>query len=154
MQLQPYVEALERELGELASLGDEATARAAERLVQVLAMPARLQMLQLAGEAALEVTAQLPSGHVEVRLVGNDPSLLYVQGEADAPAPASAAGDDAAVRITFRLPEGLKATVEEAAARASVSVNAWLVRAVSQQLANPGHRERQIGNRLTGFARS
>lgn len=152
MQLQPYVDALERELGQLASLGDEATARAAERLVQLLAMPARLQMLQLAGEAALEVTAQLPNGHVEVRLVGSDPALVFVSGEMDAPPPVG--GEDAAARITFRLSEGLKAAVEEAAARDGVSVNAWLVRAVSRQLANPGHREPRIGNRLTGFARS
>lgn len=152
MQLQPFVEALEREVTEAASFGDEAAARAAARIVQVLAAPARLQMLQLAGEAALEVTSQLPSGHVEVRLVGNDPALLYVAHDIETAAPV--AGDDAAARITLRLPEGLKGSVEEAAARDSVSVNAWLVRAVSRQLANPDQRGRQVGNRLTGFARS
>ena len=153
MQLQTYVEALERELTELGSLGDPATAQAAERLVRALATPVRVQLLELAGEAAAEVSAQLSSGHVEVRLAGSDPSLVYVTEDADAP-PAAAATDDAAARITFRLPEGLKANVEVAAGRDGISVNAWLVRAVSRQLNTPQRGPHQIGKRLTGFARS
>ena len=152
MQLQSYVEALERDLTELASLGDPTTAQAAERLVRALATPARVQLLELAGEAAAEVSAQLPSGHVEVRLAGSDPSLVYVAEDIDAPA--AAAADDTAARITFRLPEALKTNVGRAAARDGISVNAWLVRAVSRQLNTPHRGPHQIGKRLTGFARS
>jgi hypothetical protein len=63
------------------------------------------------------------------------------------------AGEEAAAaRITLRLPEGLKAEIEVAASREGVSVNAWLVRALSRSVtSNPG---KGPGNRLTGYARS
>ena len=97
--------------------------------------------------------SQLPSGHVEVRLVGQDPSLVYVEDEA-APQPAAAPGDETlAARITLRLPEGLKATIEVAAAREGVSVNTWLVRALARAVSTSGPR-RGPGNRLSGFGRS
>ena len=49
--------------------------------------------------------------------------------------PASASGDEAdeggTVRLTLRLPEHLKARVDDAATQTGLSVNAWLVRAVA-----------------------
>ena len=47
--------------------------------------------------------------------------------------------DGGTARITLRLPEQLKARVEDAAAREGFSVNTWLVRAVSRGL-EPGER--------------
>lgn len=62
-----------------------------------------------------------------------------------APAPASvpdagpAGVDEAATaRINFRLPEHLKASIEEAAAKEGRSVNAWLGRVASAALRQPG----------------
>ena len=154
MQLQPHVEALERQLAELGNLGDEAAATAARRLIQLLATPVRARMLELVGEAALEVSGQLPSGHVEVRLAGPDPSLVFVPDDEEA-ANVGTVADDAAARLTLRMPEALKASVEEAASRDGVSVNAWLVRAIARQLAAPAARpQRLIGKRITGFGRS
>ena len=69
-------------------------------------------------------------------------------GEAEAePEPAS--DDGLTSRITLRLPEGLKASIEAAAAREGISVNSWLVRALSRSTAPPSRRP---GNRLQGFA--
>ncbi len=155
MRLQPHIDSLQRELTALASLGDEAAATAARRLTELLATPARVQMLELLGEVALELSAQLPDGHVDVRLAGPDPALVYVP-EVDeratvAPMPGT---DDGSARLTLRMPEALKASVEEQAAREGLSVNAWLVRAVARQLATPGRPHRHIGNRITGFGRS
>ena len=42
------------------------------------------------------------------------------------------------VRINLRLPEHLKTRVEEAAGRAGLSVNAWLVRAATAALDGHG----------------
>jgi hypothetical protein len=54
------------------------------------------------------------------------------------------------------MPETLKARVETAADTAGVSVNAWLVRAVTQALSSPSGRTARpsVGKRYTGFARS
>ena len=75
--------------------------------------------------------------------------LAYVGEEVVAEAPA-ADDESGTARLTLRMPERLKARVEEQAAREDVSTNAWLVRAVTRGL---GHR-RKVGNRLTGFAQS
>jgi hypothetical protein len=51
--------------------------------------------------------------------------------------PPTADDEGATARINFRPPEHLKARIEEAAGREGVSVNAWLVRAVSGVLGAP-----------------
>lgn len=150
MQLEPHLDALLADLAALAAVGDEATARAAEQLTRALRSSATLRLLDLLGDAALEVSAQLPSGHVEVRLAGQEPALVYVEDAGEAAAPA--ADDAVAARITLRLPEALKAAVEAAAAREGLSVNTWLVRALSRAVSSPSGRS--PGKRLTGYAKS
>jgi hypothetical protein len=106
-------------------------------------------LLDALSEAALELNERLPSGHVEVRLTGQDPELVYVSDEPEAPA--GPADEAYTARITLRLPEALKASVELAAGREGVSVNTWIVRALSRtSTAAPAA---QSGNRLTGYAR-
>jgi uncharacterized protein (DUF1778 family) len=108
-----------------------------------------LRLLDALSEAVLELNEKLPAGHVEVRLTGQDPEFVYVSDEPEAPA---AAADEAhTARITLRLPEGLKADVEKAAAREGVSVNTWIVRSLSR--AGSAAPVQQSGNRLTGYAR-
>ena len=79
--------------------------------------------------------AQRPAraGHVEVRLAGRDPELVYVDEPVVADEP-PAPGDDLSARITLRLPDGLKASLEAAAAREGISTNAWIVRALARAL--------------------
>jgi soluble lytic murein transglycosylase len=57
----------------LDSTVPEHVAAAAERLAQALRASIGLRLLDRLGEAAPEVSAQLPSGHVEVQLAGEDP---------------------------------------------------------------------------------
>lgn len=149
MQLQRYVDALKADLTAVAELGDEATADAAGRLVVTLQASVGLRLLDALSEAALELNEKLPAGHIEVRLTGQDPELVYVGDEPEARA---AAADEAyTARITLRLPEGLKGDVEKSAAREGVSVNTWIVRALSR--AGSAAPAQQSGNRLTGYAR-
>ena len=150
MQLERFIEALEAELASLAALGDEEAQAAATRLSGALRSAAGLRFLDVLSEAALEVSAQLPSGHVEVRLAGQEPSLVYVESPEAAPAPAGEEGLSS--RITLRLPEQLKTSIEAAAAREGVSVNAWLVRALGRSVSSPPRR--QSGRRLTGYGKS
>jgi hypothetical protein len=151
MQMAPHIEALQADLAEIAAVGDEATAQAAQRLSLALRSSVGLRILDALTEAALELSAQIPTGHVEVRLAGQDPSLVFVaEQEAEPPAVAE---DDQGARITLRLSESLKAKVDAAAAREGVSVNTWLVRALTRAVVSPRPPIR-VGNRLTGYGRS
>jgi hypothetical protein len=150
METANFVEALRSDVEAMAAVGDDAVAEAARRLAHAIQATARVRLLDVLSEGALELSGQLPSGHVEVRLSGQDVELVYVEEEH---APAAPAGDDASARITLRLPEALKASVEAAAAREGVSVNAWIVRALARGLSGVGRGPR-VGSRLTGFGRS
>jgi HicB family len=151
MQLQRFVEALKADLTAVAELGDEATADAAGRLVVSLQASVGLRLLDALSEAALELNEKLPSGHVEVRLTGQDPELVYVGEETEAPVGGAEEGGFTA-RISLRLPEGLKTAIEAVATREGVSVNTWIVRSLSR--ASAAGTAVQSGNRLTGYARS
>ena len=151
MQLQRYVDALKADLTAVAELGDDATAQAATRLVVSLQASIGLRLLDALSEAALELTDRLPSGHVEVRLAGQDPELIFVGDEPET-ASAAAAEDGHTARISLRLPETLKTAVESAAAREGVSVNTWIVRALTRSTTSG--TTVQSGNRLQGWARS
>jgi len=149
MQLDLHVQAIQEELAASARLGDEATAEAAQRLSEALASTLHLHLLDLLGEAALEIGSQLGSGRVEVRLAGREPELVVVSDEAgdDVQVPA---GEEYTGRISLRLPETLKASIEAAAAAEGISTNAWIVRTIARMLdRRPTKRGR---HRLQGFA--
>jgi hypothetical protein len=150
MQIDGHIHALREELGRVAALGDEATARAAELLSVALEASLSRQLQDVLAEAALELNAQLDSGHVEIRIAGRDPELVLVREDGTAPEPVDEAF---AARITLRLPESLKQRIESAAAREGASVNTWLVQALQRSLES--HRSTSSGrNRLTGYGRS
>jgi HicB family len=152
LQLRPFINGLQADLEGIAAVGDDAVAEAARRLTAAVGASAGLRLLDALTEAALELSSQLPAGHVEIRMSGQDPTLVYVEEEAR---PAQPASEDALVaRISLRLPEGLKVAIEAAATREGVSVNAWLVRALGRAVSSGGTTRRGGGNRLTGFGRS
>jgi hypothetical protein len=153
MQMAEFLESLESDLDRIAAVGDDAVSQAATRLSQALRASAGMRLLDALGVAAVEISSQLPTGHVEVRMSGQDPNLVYVEEE-QAPAAQPAADDEVSARITLRLPEGLKASVEAAAGREGVSVNAWIVRALSREVSAPAARGPRVGSRLSGFAKS
>jgi hypothetical protein len=147
-----HVDAIRRDLVATASaLGDESLADALRRLVDASEPALRLRLQDLLSEVAVSLNGQLVSGHVEVRLAGRDPELVYVDDPL-APEEPPAPGDDLSARITLRLPEALKGSLEAAAAREGVSANAWIVRALARAL--EPRAARRSSNRLQGFARS
>jgi hypothetical protein len=150
MQLEAHVESLRAELERLAGMGDEDVAAAAQRLSEALGPTLSLRLLGLLSEAALEVSSQLPTGHVELRLAGQEPSLVYVADEA--PAQPAAADDELTARITLRLPDSLKTALEGAASQDGVSLNTWIVKALARGLTLAASS--RIGSRLTGYGQS
>ena len=154
MQTASFTEALQADLRELASLGGDEVAAAADRLAAAIRSSAGLRLLDALSEAALEISAQLPFGHVDIRVAGQDPQFVYVEEEqAEAPAPAD---DGMTARISLRLPESLKASVEAAAATEGVSVNTWLVRALQRAVVGGagGGGFTRTGKRIQGFSQA
>src|SRR5919202_382867 len=93
MQIEGHVQALREDLARVAALGDESTGRAAQLLSVALESSFGRRMLEALNEAALELSGQLRTGRVEVRLSGSDPQLVVVDEEHEEPGgacPASA----------------------------------------------------------------
>ncbi|MFE2991304.1 hypothetical protein [Streptomyces sp. NPDC059262] len=179
MDLTPYVDNLRRELAVAAEAGGEEARELAERLTAPLESATRLTMLNVLSAAMDEITLELAPGSVDVRLRGLDPDFVVTRPATEetyqdrsgpteplkAPAPAPADGDDGGTaRVNLRLPAHLKARAEEAASREGLSVNAWLVRAVSAAVdggtasRTPGSTQatrttRTVGQSFTGWVR-
>jgi hypothetical protein len=139
-----------REFATLAETGGDEARALVERLTGALESAIRMTLLDALSAAADEITRDLAPGSVEVRLRGRDPDFVVILPPAE---PIESAAGDAtatvggapdsdlliaeegpAARINVRLPEQLKAAVEEAATKEGRSVNAWLVRAAAAAL--------------------
>src|SRR5262249_26440548 len=172
MDLRPYLENLRSEFA-VAAEGTDPDGRAlAERLFTQLEAATRLMLLDVLSDAADEITRDLAPGSVQLRLQGREPAfavtppLSPIEGAGEpepeqvarpAAVPAPESDDGGTSRINLRLPDSLKASVEEAAGRAGLSVNAWLVRAASAAVAGadtsgrPARRtESKSGQHITG----
>ena len=148
MNLTIILEGLQEDLQATAELGDERAAAVGRRLAEVLGSNLRLKLFDVLSQAAAEISAKLPNGHVEVRLAGQEPELIFVEGATDT----GTVGEELSARITLRLPDSLKAAVERAADREGVSTNTWLVRAIAR--ATESRPSQVTGKRLTGYAQS
>jgi hypothetical protein len=192
MDLAPYITNLRRELAVAAEAGGDDVRAIAERLGTALESAARLAMLEALSAAADEITTDLAPGSVEVRLRGRDPDFVVTPPPTDVTSnetsqgslrsalagaievtmgvrpPATSEPEDGGgtSRITLRLPEHLKPRIDDAANRMGLSVNAWLVRAVTVALelgdrsggpsgSQGGGRSggSQLGQRYTGWVR-
>ena len=150
MDVAAYVEALQQDLANVAGIGDEAVAEAARRIATALESSLRLRLMDALGEAAAELTNQLPDGHIEVRVAAGEPELVYIP---DPGAPPPSGLEDLTARITLRLPETLKTIVDAAAQDAGVSANTWLLQQITRS-ADPKRRNQPGGRRMTGYGRS
>ena len=175
MQLDRHLQRLRDRLALVAEGDNEHETRAAQRLLASLDDSVRLMLLDVLAAAAAEITRELAPGSVELRLRGSEPEFVLttpaagagagppreggVGGPADEASGAEAAGGEGALaRINLRLPEQLKARVEQAAEHESLSINAWLVRAVGAvvERCRSGTVESDIGHsvqRYTGWGR-
>src|SRR4051794_41278423 len=159
MDLSDYVDALRSSLTTAAAAGGEQSREPARLLADTMEPAVRLALIDAMSAMAAEVTAALDDGLVDIRVRGRDPEVVVVPPVAHAPAeePEPEDDDDGSVaRISLRLPEQLKSRAETAAAASGVSLNAWLVRAVSSALREPrpGPQSGRGPRRYSGFARS
>jgi hypothetical protein len=167
MDLQPYVEHLHQQLVVAAETGGQEARDLVERLAAPLDAAIRLTLQDALAAAAEEITCELAPGSVELRLRGREPEFVVtpppsaepLDMEPASPPPVMEGEDGGVSRINLRLPDQLKARVEQAAAADGLSVNAWLVRAASSAVdrADSGpRRDRRSptgAQRYTGWAR-
>ena len=179
MNLGTYVESIRSQLEVAAEAGGDDARELAERLVAPLDAAIRLALQDALAVAAEEITTELAPGSVELRLRGRDPEFVVTPPPADPSVSDLAEGEDTATgrpatglaphstegdlatmsRINLRLPDHLKARIEQVAGFEGLSVNAWLVRAAAAALDRTDaarRRERrapQGAQRYTGWAR-
>ena len=170
MDLSLYAENLRRDLAVAADAGGDDARALAERLTAPLESSIRLTLLDALSAAADEIPRDLAPGSVELRLRSGGPEFVVTPAPADEPGepqepPASQrdappppdAEEGATARINLRLPEQLKASIEQAAAQERLSVNAWLVRAAAAAIAGPApdprRRSTAVGQSYTGWVR-
>ncbi|MDE9365163.1 toxin-antitoxin system HicB family antitoxin [Luteipulveratus sp. YIM 133132] len=143
MDITPYVELLRQDLQRAAEIGGDEGRAAAQRLLLALDPSARLALMEAVSQAAAEITAEMPSGSVDVRLNGRRLDFVVDAGASIAPepptppappVPPAPSGEEEAdgglARVTLRLPESVKKRAEERAAAAGQSLNTWLVAVV------------------------
>jgi hypothetical protein len=147
MDLNPYVNNIREQLALAAQAGGEDARELAERLTAPLESAIRLTLLEALEQASAEITRELAPGSVELRLRGGSPEFVVSEPRQAREAHQSGSGDlasaavDAAMswvtggsgdremaRLNLRLPEQLKARIDQVADRAGLSTNAWLVR--------------------------
>jgi hypothetical protein len=153
METAQFIDGLQSDLRELAQLGGDELVQAAQRMEGAVRQSATLRLIDALTQVALEVSSQLPNGHLDVRLAGQDPELVYVEEEGEEPQ-AQTAEDGLTARITLRLPDSLKVALEKAAEAEGVSVNTWLVRTLQRSVSGGGGRAVRSGKRITGYAQS
>jgi hypothetical protein len=166
MDLQPYIDNIQRQVVVAAVAGGDDARALAERLLAPLDAAIRLTLQDALAAAADEITCEIAPGSVELRLRGRDPEFVVSVPVAESDeasesetAGAAEADDGAVARINVRMPDQLKGRVEQAAAGDGLSVNTWLVRAATAALERRESRPRResrapgIGQRYTGWAR-
>lgn len=144
MDITPYVDSLRRDLVAAAETGSTEVRAAADRLALVLDPAARLALMEALSHAAAEITTELPSGSVDVRLNGRELDFVVTQPPPSPTEPAVAPtttradepeDDGTLARITLRIPDSVKSRAEELAAKGGQSLNTWLVSVVRRATA-------------------
>ena len=159
MELSPYLQGIAEDLEKVTALADDHTREITGRLLSALEPSLRMALVRAISDTAAIVTADLDDVVAVVRMEGRDPVISVERtGEPQpAAAPTADEGDDY-VRVTVRLPEGLKQRAESRATQAEQSLNSWVVQAIRRASHEAGFAPPFMrppmpgGRRTTGWA--
>ena len=155
MDLNPYLGAVAADLEKATALADEVTRNITARVAVAVEPALRLAMTQLLADAAAQLTSELQSTVVTVRMDGREPVLQVQEHPAAASGQAlaePATEDEGTARVTVRLPEQLKRSAEALAQAAEQSLNTWIVQAVRRATQPAPTDRRNSSRRITGWA--
>jgi hypothetical protein len=133
---------LEEAVGRQLAFGgsDPAVESAGREILAILEPTVRQIVIDLAQQAAVEVSAQVPDYEVDVVMSDGEPELQVKPVEAGGDATGSYEA-----RLTLRLPDNVKELIEGAAAGTGDSVNSWVVKTLSSKAS-----VRRGGKRVSG----
>jgi hypothetical protein len=142
MQLESYLEEIREHVAVAAEAAGAEAQTLADRLLAPLDAAVQLALQHALADAADEITTELAPTSVELRVRGRELAFVVTSPPPDPSvdeqsAPSDAAPDDDGgemARINLRMPEQLKARVDQAADAQRLSTNAWLVRAAAAAL--------------------
>jgi hypothetical protein len=156
MDLFPYIASVRAGVESASALADDHTRQVAERLGTAIESSTRLALIQALSDAAAGLSAELAPSSVELRMVGQDPEFAVTVHRSDAEPTlllpdaeptktrepdepdGDSESDEPVARVTLRLPQSVKAKVDERATTSGISTNAWLMRVVMDALEDPG----------------
>jgi hypothetical protein len=157
MELDDYVRTWTDQLAAVTALADDRARDVAHALSAASAAAARMVLLEALSAAAAEITEALldvaGSPAVSVRIEGSQVHL-DVTPSPSAPGAAVFVDDGSAnARVTVRMTDRLKDDIDAAADHDGVSLNTWIVRALTSALSHgsPAGAPRLGPHRITGW---
>ncbi|MFP7696972.1 hypothetical protein [Trueperella sp. LYQ143] len=158
MLIGKYVASYRASVDTALSFADESTRALAHKILDVVQANFRLSLLDLVHDVANRVEQQLPDG-VDVRAQSSRDDIDVIVTskmtvtQEELPAD-EAADEDMTARLTLRLPQALKEEIEQEAARRSMSLNAYLVQLIRENLKTRRRRggiSRPVGISIEGW---
>lgn len=153
MQTSWFTETLRADLEAVGSIGSDKAIKIADRLITVALPLARARMLEAMSMALGELSATLGVERIDLRVSGDE--VTFVPAEAPrSELPPQPEGSGEQARFSLRLPDELKARIDERAAADGVSTNTWIVHALEAAAGRGSHQGGRPGRRLSGFGRA
>lgn len=138
MDIDPPLRRVHEQLLASAALGDDSARQAAQMLSVSLVPALRLAIQDVLAQLAADISAEIAPGRIDLALRGSSLDVQVVPPPMPtdpAPEPAGEPEPEGpSTRVTFRPPQQLKDRLEAAASAEGQSLNAYLVRALSQHL--------------------
>jgi len=128
MQTTWFTETLRSDLEAVGSMGSEKAMKVADRMIAVTIPLAKTRMLEALSMAVTELSGVLGIERIDLRVSGDEVNFVPTDAATAAPPYNESGGEQA--RFSLRLPDDLKAAIDERAANEGVSTNAWIVRAL------------------------
>ncbi len=151
MLISHYVTNIQNDLTSLGQLGGDEMTAISGRLAAAVEPALRGRLFEALNQIVAEANDAAPTLRLELRLAGDEVSLVRnepnVENVENAPGPAA--------RFALRLPEELKAVIEEHANKAGASTNSYIVRALAKELGDAGAKKgNRPGRTLKGTGQS
>ena len=162
MNMSEHSDKLRESLLRAAAMGDDHTQQVAAKLVDAVEPALHLQSFSIAAELADEINRLSSSVHVDVVMTPEGATLRLITVEMPSEGPPLEEPDtDETVRITLRIPKGLKTQVDSLAQAAGKSLNSWIVgtmrmgaaRERSQSKHHATGTQSFVGSTLRGWVR-
>ncbi len=150
MLLSNVTTAVLADLNSLGELGDDQLKSLVSRMGAALEPSLRTRLLDALNEVVAELNAAGGPAPVEIRLAGDDVTLVFRDSAATINPPS-----DLNARVALRLPDNAKSKIEEVATSEGVSVNAWIVRSLQMALERSSNAiSSRSGRELRGTGKS